>query len=145
MTFEDLKITGGPAAGVGSGIGEEFDSQKALSEAAGFEVLVPGLLPSAEHYYLIAGKVADIRYDNGIIYRMTRRDDYGLDISGDWREYPSIRPYALDSYSVTARGIESLTYSAIWWDNDYTYSIYISLGTLPETVDELIRSLCAGR
>lgn len=122
----------------------EYASLVELSQAAGFEVVVPAVLPlsSVQHFYLIAGKIANICYVNGITYRMS--NSANEDISGDYKEYSRVDTYDLGQYHVKARGNGSLVYSVIWWSNGVSYSLSIPHGVGTDSVKQMIASLNSG-
>lgn len=108
--------------------------------AAGFGIPVPGM-HNAETFKgvcVIGGKVAELEYVNGIVYRVAR----GVaDISGIYKRYEHSDGFSVGEYRVLAKGGPDRYYVTLWNNGKMSFSLYCPHGINRKEAEEFIRSL----
>lgn len=121
------------------------ESVAELQKSAPFPLSAPGSMPEGyevESTYLIAGKLAQIKYaspDGSITYRMAAGTD---DISGDYTQYPETSTEQIGDYSVTAKGEDGKVSLCTWTDGGYAYALSFSTPVSPEAAHSVVESVC---
>lgn len=118
----------------------EYDYIFEAEYAAGFKVVIPAVLETnaLEHIYVIAGKVVELNYKNGIIYRTAKGNK---DISGIYATYPYIETFEEVAFHVTVQGNMDLYYVSTWTGYGMTGWIYSPHGIHKKNLIELINSM----
>jgi hypothetical protein len=121
----------------------EYDTIRALTEAAGFPVEeVPALRDAAgKSYLLIGGELAEITYTvsgNRYYYRVSPGSG---DNSGDYNDYPTERTVELEGVSVTFKGEGGACRLALWEANGFACSLACDNGVPQQDLEALVRSV----
>lgn len=109
--------------------------------AAGFGILVPASLHNQENFkgvWVIGGKVAEVEYANGIIYRTARGVD---DISGVYQKFEHSEAFTVGKYHVLAKGRPDCYYLTLWNNGKMSFSLYCPHGINKKEVERFIDSL----
>lgn len=121
---------------------DEYDSAKALSEAVGFEITdltSISFAPAQTTYMAIGGDLAQISYYDAEGNELTYRKSTGTeDNSGDYNVYNTEETLTVNGQNVTLKGDGSLVNLAVWTDETYAYSIYVSGGCSHEAMQSMI-------
>ena len=121
----------------------EYDTIRALSEAAGFPVEeVPALRDAAgKSYLLIGGELAEISYSvsgNRYYYRVSPGSG---DNSGNYNDYPTVETAELEGVSVTFKGEGGACRLALWEANGFACSLACDQGVPQQDLEALVRSV----
>lgn len=110
--------------------------------AVHFAVEIPSVLGTGkiEHIYVIDGRIVELDYVNGIVYRTARGDG---DISGIYTDYQHTDKFDVERFHVTAKGNGKLYYVAYWTSGDMCWSVFFPHGIAKESLVQLIASLSA--
>lgn len=139
-----------PVEGVGSAPGtssiETCKSINELSRRMGFKVFglydFPFEVNSTE-YTSYFDEIAQITYrgtDNEIIYRQSARGEE-TDNSGDYNEYSDVITTDLDGLSLILKGENGNYVLAIWYDNDFCYSVRTEVGLKRAEIEHLVEQI----
>lgn len=139
-----------PVEGVGSAPGtsaiETCKSINELSRRMGFKVFglydFPFEVKSTE-YTSYFDELAQITYrgaDNEIAYRQSSRAEE-TDNSGDYNEYPDVITTELDGLSLILKGENGKYVLAIWYDENFCYSIRTEVGLEREEIEHLVEQI----
>lgn len=108
----------------------QVDTLAALSDAVGFPVTEPSVLPFDlvnTTYTAYDEGLAEITYTGPNGQTATYRQSCGTeDNSGDYNLYPDTQ--ALPEQNATLKGQDGLYTLALWTDDTYTYSLHLSSG-----------------
>lgn len=139
-----------PIEGVGGAPGtasiETCKSINELSRRMGFKVFglydFPFEVKSTE-YTSYFDELAQITYrgaDNEISYRQSARGDE-TDNSGDYNEYPDVITTELSGLPLILKGENGNYVLAIWYDNDFCYSISTEVGLKRAEIEHLVEQI----
>lgn len=108
--------------------------------AVGFGIPVPAMhnADTLKGVYVISGKVAELEYVNGIVYRVARGVE---DISGVYQRYERSDGFSVGDYRVLAKGRADCYYVTLWNDGRMSFSLYCPQGISRKEAEEFIRSL----
>lgn len=126
---------------VSNGIAE-VDSAKELASAVGFPVSEVKGLPfkiEKEIYASYWGEMAQIEYIGENETAVFRKGMGTEDVSGDYNEYPQVKEFTIDGYSVTLKGGNDKFSLAVWTDGTYSCSLAFEKGMSESDWITLIR------
>ena len=122
----------------------EVSSVDELSSAVGFEVSDVANLPftpSQTVYSSYWGDMAQIDYSGEGQSASFRKSVGTEDISGDYNTYASTVETAVGTADVTLKGDNDLYTLAVWTDNGYSYSLYLSEGITEDRWETIINGI----
>lgn len=117
-----------PSVMVGQGI-EEAASLQELSDLVGFEIDEEIVLPfDADKigYFSYWNELAEIQYNGAEQFARFRKSVGTGDNSGDYTEYRDMIAISVSGHSVTLRGYDGAYSLAVWTDETYAYSLFLS-------------------
>ena len=125
---------------------QECSSLEEAGKLAGFSFIAPEEVDGFTERYIsaIENEIAQVVFSNG--------DDSGTalyfrkgvgteDISGDYNTYETVEEQTIGGKTVTCKGNDGLTYTAIWTDGTYSYAVMSDAGMNAEQLETWVQSL----
>ena len=119
----------------------QYEHRFQAEYAVHFSIKIPGVIhdkANKKEYFVISGKVAEIIYNDELVYRMAKSVE---DISGIFQEFSTQEEFQIDHFHVLAKGNTDKYYVTLWNDGKFSYSLHAPHGVNRKEIEEFIRSL----
>lgn len=129
-----------PSVIVGQGV-EEAASLQELSDLVGFEIREKIALPfdvDKINYFSYWNELAEIQYSGAERSARFRKSIGTEDNSGDYTEYKDMIAIDVSGHSVTLRGYDGAYSLAVWTNENYAYSLFLSEAVTEEEWYEIL-------
>ena len=112
----------------------EYSSLESALAHVSFDVKVPDQKDA--NYLVMDDALFEMQYDD-----ISLRKEIGLDdISGDYNEYKDIQDIYISGIHVTCKSNEDLIHCAIWYRNEYAYSMTSEKGVNLDSLKSIVLS-----
>lgn len=112
----------------------EYSSLESALAHVSFDVKVPDQKDA--NYLVMDDALFEMQYDD-----ISLRKEIGLDdISGDYNEYKDIQDIDISGIHVTCKSNEDLIHCAIWYWNEYAYSMTSEKGVNLDSLKSIVLS-----
>lgn len=120
----------------------EYSTVEEAGKEAGLAFNVPEKLGEKAIYLTQSfDGLAEVRYGSEDDYISYRKGRGIYDISGDYNDYNEKAAMQMDDMIIYLRGNDDKMYGAVWNDDEYSYSYYVTNGASLETVQADITAL----
>lgn len=119
----------------------EYEYRFQAEYAVNFSIKIPGIIhdkAEKKRYFVISGKVAEIVYNDDLVYRMAKGV---LDISGVFQKFDTQEEFQVGNYHVLAKGNTDRYYVTLWNDGKYSFSLHAPHGVNRKEIEQFIRTL----